>query len=116
MVRDLEYINNEEAWNDPNFNPEKFFYQTNEERARKKAIDKKKIVPYVPKSPKVKKVQNARFLDDEKIQIKILDKYPGLDEELNQQFKNAVLREKIKENIYRTTMEVSRKYKPSGSS
>lgn len=73
-------------------------------------------MPYVPKSPKVKKVPNAKFLDDEEIQIKILEKYPGLDEELNQQFKNTALREKIKENIDRTTIEVSRKYMPSGSS
>jgi len=82
MVRDLEYINNEKAWNDPNFNPEKFFYQTNEERARKKAIDKKKILPYVPKSTKVKKITKAECLEEE-IQTKILDKYPGIDEELN---------------------------------
>jgi len=36
------------------------------------------IAPSVPKSPQVKKVPS-----DEDIQKKILDKYPGLDEELS---------------------------------
>ena len=83
MVRDLEYIKDEQAWNDPNFNPEHFLYQTNEERARKKAKDRKRIAPSVPKSPQDKKVPISIHLDDEDIQKKILDKYPGLDEELS---------------------------------
>lgn len=41
------------------------------------------IAPSVPKSPQVKKVPSAIHLDDKDIQKKILDKYPGLDEELS---------------------------------
>lgn len=43
VVRDMEFLNNDSAMYDPNFNAERFFFFTNEARAQKRARDRKKI-------------------------------------------------------------------------
>jgi hypothetical protein len=81
IIRDLEFAKNNEAFNDPNFNPERFFHQINEERARHKAIERRKLpVNSAPKSPTQKPTPVASMASGADIKKKILKKYPNIEE------------------------------------
>jgi len=119
VVRDAEFLNDDNAMYNPNFNAERFFFFTNEARAKRHARDRKMINTGQSPSPsqlgkRQMKTPVQQF--NPTLNPHWLEQYPDLERKVQIGLKDSFEHAKVKSNIEEAEIEIEKKYGPSGSS